>query len=305
MQLDIDAQTDVGRRKKNNEDYFAIFREDTQNLRLFKEGAILCVADGLGGHVGGEIASKLAVATFRDCLTKDPPGAELDPEACDKHYAGILTDAMTSANTNIHETNKSLVKAGRPMGTTLLAALVNPRKVYIANVGDSRGYHIRDGEIISATVDHSWVDEQVALGLMTKAEAEADSRKNILTRCIGTHPEVPVDNYVWHIVPGDILLLCTDGLVNMVKDPDIRTVFQKRASAAEYAKELVALANANGGRDNITVIVAQISPGKMHRFAVSAGRLWRLHGKTLLWGLATTLIAAASFCAGWMLRGMR
>lgn len=305
MQLDIAAQTDVGRRKKNNEDFYAIFREDTQNLRLFKEGAMLCVADGLGGHVGGEIASKLAVATFRDCLAKDPPDPSLAPEEGDKHFAGVLTDAMTSANANIHNTNKNLVKAGRPMGTTLLAALINPRKVYIANVGDSRCYHIRDGEIISATVDHSWVDEQVALGLMTKAEAEADSRKNILTRCIGTHPEVPVDNYLWYIVPGDIVLLCTDGLVNMVKDPDIRAVFQKRASAADYARELVDLANENGGRDNITVVIAQVSPGKMHSAAISANRYWRLHGKTTLWALATTLIAAAAFCAGWFLRGMR
>ena len=146
------------------------------------------------------------------------------------------------------------------MGTTLLASLVTPKKVYIANVGDSRCYLVRDGELVYRTEDHSWVDEQVKAGLMSKAEAESDSRKYILTRSVGTHPQVEIDDYIWDIQPGDLLLLCTDGLVNMVKDAEITEEFKKNASPAEIAHRLINIANDNGGKDNITVVVADIMP---------------------------------------------
>ena len=259
MRIDVAAQTDIGRRKKNNEDYYGVFKDDTQGLRLFDEGALLCVADGLGGHVGGEIASKLAVSHMKDVLKESSPAGSDNAEE-ENGLLPLLKTWVVRANTSVHQTNQDLVKTGRPMGTTLLACILSPRRVFIGNVGDSRCYLIRDGEIVSKTEDHSWVDEQVKLGLMSRAEAEVDARRHMVTRSIGTHPEVDVDTYGWDIVPGDTLLLCTDGLVNMVKDSEICQEFKGNASPAEIAHRLIDKANDNGGKDNITVIVADISP---------------------------------------------
>ena len=260
MRIDIAAQTDIGRKKKKNEDYYGVFREDTKGLQLFKSGALLCVADGLGGHTGGEIASKLAVSHVKDVLKQPAPPSDTATEGTEQGPIPLLRKFILSANETIFRTNEDLIKSNRPMGTTLLTAIVTPRKVYIANVGDSRAYHLRDGEIVSRTQDHSWVDEQVKQGLMSRAEAEVDDRRHMVTRSIGTHAEVEVDAYVWHVVPGDMLLLCTDGLINMVKDQEIREVFSTLPGPAEITHRLVDMANDNGGRDNITVIVADIMP---------------------------------------------
>ena len=260
MRIDIAAQTDIGRRKKKNEDFYGVFREVTPDLKLFKSGALLCVADGLGGHTGGEIASKLAVSHVKDVLKEPPPAPDTNADENEQGPIPLLRKFILSANDTIHKTNLDVIKSSRPMGTTLLTAIVTPRKVYIANVGDSRAYHLRDGEIVSRTEDHSWVDEQVKQGLMSRAEAEVDDRRHMVTRSIGTHPEVEVDSYVWHVVPGDQLLLCTDGLINMVKDQEIREVFTTMPGPVEIVHRLVDMANDNGGRDNITVVVADIMP---------------------------------------------
>lgn len=260
MRIDIAAQTDIGRKKKKNEDFYGVFREGTPDLKLFKAGALLCVADGLGGHTGGEIASKLAVSHVKDVLKEHAPPADTSPDTNEQGPIPLLRKYILSANETIFRTNEDLIKSNRPMGTTLLTAIVTPRKVYIANVGDSRAYHLRDGEIVSRTQDHSWVDEQVKQGLMSRAEAEVDDRRHMVTRSIGTHHDVEIDCYVWHVVPGDMLLLCTDGLINMVKDQEIREVFSTLPGPAEITHRLVDMANDNGGRDNITVIVADIMP---------------------------------------------
>jgi protein phosphatase len=300
MRIEIGAQTDIGRRKKKNEDSYGVFRDDAPDLTFFREGALLCVADGLGGHVAGHIASKLAVSFMKDLLRQPPPPTDeagnCDPLPAIK--AGILR-----ANESIYNDNKAqnLLESKRPMGTTLLTTLVTPRKVYIGNVGDSRCYHIRYGEIIEKTEDHSWVDEQVKAGLMSKAEAESDQRRNVVTRSIGTHPEVEIDTYVWHVVPGDSLLLCSDGLVNMVKDAEINKLFHRRRSSAEIAQRLVNMANENGGLDNITVVVAYISPSLGRMISLRLTTFFKLHGKKVLWSAVTLLLCALSFAAGYYL----
>ncbi|MBI4558134.1 MAG: serine/threonine-protein phosphatase [Candidatus Hydrogenedentes bacterium] len=300
MRMDIAAQTDVGRRKRTNEDCFGVFREETPGLRLFENGALLCVADGLGGHTGGEIASKLAVSYLKDMLKEPPPAPREDTEE-DEGPLPLIRDRIKAANDNLHRQNLELVKSGRPMGTTLLAALVTPKKVYVGNVGDSRCYHLRDGEIIARTVDHSWVDEQVKLGLMSRSEAESDNRRNLVTRSIGTQPDVEIDSYLWHIVPGDMLLLCSDGLVNMVKDTDLCAVFKRRGSAAEIAQRLINLANEHGGTDNITAIVAHISPSLPRLLSMRLAAILQKYGLKLLWGLITALIGLACFAGGYYL----
>lgn len=302
MRLDIAAQSDIGRRKKTNEDSFGFFRENTPDMRIAEEGALLVVADGLGGHMGGEIASKLAVSIVRDVIKEPPP--LLSEEAEDNGYLALLQKHVTQANASVFQANQDNLTQGKPMGTTLIAVLVTPRKVFIGNVGDSRCYHIREGEIIGRTEDHSWVDEQVRLGLMSKVEAEMDARKNIVTRSVGTRPDVTVDTYVWHIVPGDWLLLCTDGLVNMVKDNEIVEEFRKNTAAAEIAARLVNLANENGGKDNITVLAANISPNIFRLVYMRINSFIRQQGMKLLWLIVSLLFGLGGFAAGYILRDM-
>jgi len=308
MRMDVAAQTDVGLRKRNNEDYYGVFREAVPGLPVLDEGALLCVADGLGGHVGGEIASKLAVSILRDAVSEAEPPADQDDANKDEDAGGAILAALsagiTRANDNIHQTNCDLIKRGRPMGTTLLAVAIAPEKAYIANVGDSRCYQVREGEIIEKTQDHSWVDEQVKSGVMSRAEAESDYRRNLVTRCIGTHPEVEVDTYVWDLLEGDKLLLCTDGLVNMARDDDIRDEFHAGGTAAETAQRLIKLANDNGGRDNTTVIVAHVRPGPVQFLLLHAGAFLRQHGRTILWALATLVFGALCFGTGFCVRGL-
>jgi serine/threonine protein phosphatase PrpC len=303
MRLDIAAQTDTGRRKRNNEDACGVFREDTPGLQLFDEGALLVVADGLGGHANGEIASKLAVSMVRDVL-KDPAPAVDDADEVEAGDAGPLPNlrsVMLKANDSIYQTNRDAGNVKRPMGTTLLAAVVQPKFAYIANIGDSRAYHIREGEIVNVTEDHSWVDEQVKAGLMSKAEAETDQRKNIVTRCIGTHAEITVDTYRWFVVPGDMVMLCTDGLVNMVPDKDIKKEFRIGGTAAEIAQRLVALANENGGKDNITVIIATISPSFVRMLRLQVRSMLRRGGITPTVGLFLFVYGFACATAGYLL----
>lgn len=298
MRLDIAAQSDIGRRKNQNEDYYGIFREDTPDLRLFEEGALLSVADGLGGHVGGEIASKLAVSMMQDLIKESPLEDVEDGDG----LLPLINKHMHLANKSVHQTNQELVTEGKPMGTTLITALVAPKKVYICNVGDSRCYLIRDGEMIERTQDHSWVDEQVAQGLMSKAEAEMDARKNLVTRSVGTHAEVQVDSYLWHIVPGDWLLLCTDGLVNMVTDEEIRENFNKGGTAAEIAARLVNLANENGGKDNITVLTANLSPNIFRLLFMRSRGFIHRQGLKLLWLIVTLLAGLGGLAVGYLIR---
>lgn len=304
MRLDIAALSDVGRRKKNNEDSYIVIREGAKDLRLFKEGALVCVADGLGGHTGGEIASKLAVKIVGE-IAKEKPARNQNEETGDERNEGPLPKVRTAiekANESIFQTNKDLVRTRRPMGTTVLTAIIYPKKTYIGNVGDSRCYHIRSGEILAQTEDHSWVDEQVKMGLMSKTEAESDRRKNIVTRCVGTHEEVTVDTYRWHIVPGDMLLMCTDGLVNMVSDDEIVREFQRNGSAAEIAQRLVNKANEKGGKDNITVVVVSVSPAPVRLFYMRLTGFLRRHSIGIAWALFLIVYGALAFFAGYVLR---
>jgi protein phosphatase len=302
MRIEIAAQTDIGKRKRNNEDYYGVFRDDTPGLTLFREGALLCVADGLGGHEGGEIASRLAVSIIKDVLKLPLPPPSEDAQQ-DEGPLPAIRDAIIKANESIFRTNQDLITSGRPMGTTLLAAIVTPKKVYMGTVGDSRCYHVRDGEFIDKTEDHSWVDEQVKMGLMTKSEAESDLRRHVVTRSIGTHPQVDVDTYIWHVVPGDSLLLCTDGLVNMAKDSEILAVVQKDGAPAEIASRLINLANDNGGRDNITVIVADINPSLWTVFRRRLRSFSRRRGAKALWMFLLLVYGALCALGGYLFAG--
>jgi protein phosphatase len=239
------AKTDLGRVRENNEDKFDFYEPEDPTI-LASRGCFYAVADGMGGHAAGQIASELALKTviahYYDNPTDSIPVA--------------LLEAIAAANETIH--NIALVIPERSgMGTTLTAAIVVEDRVYIGQVGDSRAYLIRGGTIRQVTFDHSWVAEQVRLGGLTAEEAEFSPYRNVITRSIGTQPIVEPDVFEETVEIGDVWVLCTDGLTNHVEDEEIRLIASNHAPS-EAARQFIELANARGGRDNITVCVLSI-----------------------------------------------
>lgn len=233
------AESDVGRIRQQNEDSFIA------DPRLF------VVADGMGGHNAGEVASAIAVRTMLDAAG----------DGFTDHETFVA--AVRAANAAIHDAADGLSEQ-RGMGTTLTAVAPlrlgagEPPALSITNVGDSRTYVFRDGELRQLSVDHSYVQELLSEGLVTAEEARVHPRRNIVTRALGIDGSVSPDAWVIPLVVGDRFLLCSDGLVDEVTDADIATVLRSVTDPNRAASELVAAANRNGGRDNVTVIVVDV-----------------------------------------------
>jgi serine/threonine protein phosphatase PrpC len=246
------GQSDVGQQRANNEDCFRI----VQPLNLF------VISDGMGGEAHGEIASAMAVETVvKTCMGEEETGTvaamETHPEWSDKTTR--LFDAAHLANKKIYESAEANPQQ-QGMGATLTAAWINEEKLSVVHVGDSRVYLLRSGVLQQLTSDHSLVAEQVRRGILTAAEAEHSELQSVLLRALGTQPEVEVDAEEHAVFPGDILLLCTDGLTRMVADQKITAALQSESDPGRAAKKLVALANGNGGADNVTVVVVHLEP---------------------------------------------
>lgn len=235
--MKISSATSVGKVRPVNEDAFFVSPPD-------ESGSLLAiVADGMGGHNAGEIASSEAINVIKDVA--------LDNEHNAKE---MLTQAINSANSTVY--NMSLDKQALfGMGTTITACVIEKDKVTAAQVGDSRLYLIRDGMIIQITKDHSLVEMLIENGSITKEDAKHHPQKNVITRAIGTDKEVSADIYEFSICEGDIILLCSDGLVNMVEDEKILSVITRTKTFEETADKLVREAENAGGSDNITVIL--------------------------------------------------
>jgi protein phosphatase len=235
--------TDVGRRREHNEDAFLVDAE----ARLF------VVADGMGGHAGGGTASSLAVETIQKAV-RDARDAGPSPRG--PSQLGVLRGAVEAACRAIYraaQEDPSL--AG--MGTTVTAAMVVEHTVFLAHVGDSRCYLLRGGRIFQLSEDHSLVNEQLKAGAITEEEARSSRFRNIITRSVGFEEEVLVDMVGVDVEPSDVVVLCCDGLSNLVADREILEIAS--GSPLEEAPErLVALANERGGDDNITVIVIKV-----------------------------------------------
>ena len=239
--------TDVGRARDHNEDYLDAFSPPDPAQRSQK-GDLFIVADGMGGHQAGDVASQTAVNVISHEYYANP---ELDVRAA-------LTSAIKKANAFIYqEAEQDLSRAG--MGTTVVAAVIRGRELYLANVGDSRAYLMRGGKVVQATRDHSFVAEQVRAGLLTLEEARAHPQRNVITRALGSRPEVKVDTYSGELQAGDVLLLCTDGLSEYVHEDDMQTILGQYPPE-EAVPRLIALANSRGGSDNISTIVIQVGP---------------------------------------------
>jgi PPM family protein phosphatase len=238
------ARTDVGMIRSGNEDNFAV--SDWGNRGLF------IVADGMGGHAAGEVASEMAVQTIERELQdlKEPHGDEAEEK---------LADALRKANRTIHDrTITEVDKQG--MGTTASVLLVWESKYLIGQVGDSRVYLLRDGELQQLTKDHSYVQEQVDAGFLTPEQARYHPYSNVITRCVGASPEVEPDIYHGEAKVGDLFLVASDGLTGMVDDRRLQILLMSRAAPERKVHALIAEANGRGGLDNITAIVVQIAP---------------------------------------------
>lgn len=245
LRLDVAQLTDVGRRREHNEDNMAYVIPKDHHV-LAAKGALFIVADGMGGHAAGEVASEIAVDTVSNVYYMDD---NID-------VAGPLLQAIKRANAAIHQrAAENMLRSG--MGTTCVAAVLRGNTAYIANVGDSRAYLIRQGQVKQISLDHSWVAEQVRAGLLTEEQARTHAQRNVITRSLGTQPDVEVDVFRETIQAGDTVVLCTDGLSGLVSDEDlVRIVEQSVPQESVY--HLVERANENGGPDNITAIVVQV-----------------------------------------------
>ena len=243
MKLRAFGLTDVGRRRETNEDDFLI--EPARG--------VYAVADGMGGHAAGEIASRLAIDTLREVLRRDPAannGISVD-EAVDG-----LRGAVVEANRRICDSIR-LHEERRGMGTTVVALVHAGREAIVGHVGDSRLYLLRGRELLRMTSDHSWVNEQVKLGLMNDDAAQRHPMRNIVTRALGSRPDVVVDLATVEVQAGDVFLLCSDGLNTMLTDEQIQAILTGSRNDPEAAcQKLVQEANQFGGEDNVTVVVA-------------------------------------------------
>jgi len=228
------AKTDTGRKRRRNEDAFVL------------APPLFAVADGMGGAQAGEVASKLAAAALEDT----DPGRLTGPER--------VASLIQEANRRVHE-RSSVDPATSGMGTTMTVALVEDDGVVIGHVGDSRAYLVRGREMEQITEDHSLVNELLKTGKLSPEEAETHPQRSVITRAVGTDPDVDVDSFIVDTQDGDVFLICSDGLTDMVDDEHIlATVEQYRGNLESLTKQLVTAANRGGGEDNITVVAFSI-----------------------------------------------
>jgi protein phosphatase len=244
MEVQATGLTHVGRQRQHNEDSFLV----AGDARLF------LVADGMGGHAAGEIASRIAVDSISEFIihTKEDDGTW--PHAYDEHYKRItnrLMAAVKMANTRVLEAMRKDARL-RGMGTTVVACLADDKTISFAHVGDSRAYMIRGGQLSRITNDHSWVFEQVQAGMLTEAEAEKHPLRNL-----GGALQVTPDASEIELQSGDIYLLCSDGLTGMVPEDEILRVVTESETLDAACAKLIEVANERGGLDNITAVLVK------------------------------------------------
>ena len=240
------AMTDVGRTRAVNQDYVFSCLEPVGNLpNLF------IVADGMGGHQAGDFASSYSVKKFLESVSL----------SLQKNPHKIFADAIRYANRELIEKSKSNPEL-KGMGTTLVALTIVDDKAYVANVGDSRLYLMEDS-LMQITVDHSLVQEMIKIGELTKEDARLHPDKNIITRAVGAGRDINADYFEFTITKDSILLMCSDGLSNMVADDQIAVLLKSADAPEKVGKKLVETANRNGGKDNIAVIVINSKSGEV------------------------------------------
>ena len=238
---------DIGRKRDVNQDFVYVSDKPIGNLPN-----LLIVADGMGGHKAGDFASRFVVESLKEDISKS---AEDGPEA-------TIRKAIQSANHRLIEVAKQDVRL-EGMGTTLVVATVIEHTLYFANIGDSRLYLLNDS-IKQLSKDHSFVQEMVRLGGINAEEAKHHPDKNIITRAIGAKKNVEIDFFEYRIQKGDMILMCTDGLSNMIEDEEMYRIVKSSRDIVEAVTRLVERANENGGNDNIGVVLAEPFAGEVN-----------------------------------------
>jgi protein phosphatase len=234
------GRTDVGVVRSGNED----------SLLLEPDHGVFIVADGMGGHAAGEVASEMAVRIVGDALA----GVVGRP---DHDAAEVMRQAIVRANGEIFR--RTLVEQDkRGMGTTTTALLINGSHYLIGQVGDSRAYVLRDGGLLQITKDHSYVQEQVDAGYLTPEQARTHPYSNVITRCVGANSDVSPDIYIGTLHAGDMFLLASDGLTGMLEDSEMLDIMRSNPSPGKLVDRLIDEANRRGGLDNVTVVVVRI-----------------------------------------------
>lgn len=249
LPIQFTALSDVGKVRSNNEDSYLAYIPPLQEAEKLDVRAVLVVADGMGGHALGELASQTAVKAFTEGLFTSLAKHKQPMEQ-------VLKDAVSHANDAVYQLAQEEAK-GRP-GTTLTALVLRSDSFYIAHVGDSRAYLLRDGQLRQLTSDHTWVAQEVAHGRMKPHEAQNSPFRNYLTRALGSKPTVEADILAGGLKEGDLFLLCSDGLTSNVRDDELATLLRNSVNLQETCASMVAMANERGGYDNITVVLAQV-----------------------------------------------
>jgi len=248
MILEFFSVTDTGRARRNNEDAVA----------LDEAGRIAVLADGMGGYNAGEVASQMASERVRSELAERlrPLGAT----PTETELKSALLDAVESANRAVYDAAMTTAEyAG--MGTTLVVAVYRGDKLWLGHIGDSRAYRFRAGHLEQLTRDHSLLQEQIDAGLITTEQAAYSMHKNLVTRAVGVDEVVELEIHDYPVEPGDVLLMCSDGLSDMLSDEQIAQLLRTNDSLATAGAMLVQAANAAGGRDNIAVVLVRAKPG--------------------------------------------
>jgi len=248
--------SDVGRKRKHNEDAFDYKVDDSGDEGLF------IVADGMGGHAAGEVASKITVETVGEFIAATRQKEEATWPFKYNHELHFNSNRLAIAIEKANERVMAAVSAQpwlKGMGTTVVAGLLDGKLLSLAHVGDSRAYLFREGQLSRLTDDHSWVHEQVAAGILTEEEAKSHPLKNVVTRALGGGPSVSPDLQELSFETGDVFLFCSDGLTTMLSDEEIRDAAAEESEPKALCDKLVEMANEKGGVDNITVVAARIN----------------------------------------------
>ena len=265
--IDFAEVTDTGRVRDHNED--AIGSDG--------ELGLMVLADGMGGYSAGEVASGIAVQIVSELASEGADREQrndVDPHSGMMRQSIVLRDAIYRANKIIYQTAQSQTHC-EGMGTTIVAAMFYDDRVSIAHVGDSRAYRLRGGQLEQVTLDHSLLQELVDRGFYSAEEAQRSTNRNYVTRALGVEPTVEVEVHEYEVLPDDVYLLCSDGLPDMVEDEDIHlTISTFNDSLDVVGQQLIDLANDHGGRDNVSVMLAQVKdafPARTNLFAKIAG----------------------------------
>jgi serine/threonine protein phosphatase PrpC len=265
--IDFAETTDTGRVREHNEDA----------IGSIGEIGLMVLADGMGGYKAGEVASGIAVQIVTELAAEGATREErddIDPHSGLMRQSIVLRDAIYRSNKIIYQTAQSQTHC-EGMGTTIVACMFYDNKISIAHVGDSRAYRLRGGQLDQVTLDHSLLQELVDRGFYSAEEAQRSTNRNYVTRALGVEPTVEVEIHEYEVLPDDIYLLCSDGLCDMVEDDDIHlTISTFNDSLDVVGQQLVDLANDHGGRDNVSIMLAQVKeafPAKKGLFAKIPG----------------------------------